>query len=111
MDNVRNWKWDRLTREERKARRASGDAWWQQEARQERQEGRREKIKGFWDRVIASEEPPAPKPLPPGLGQNLPSPGVPGARNTGAKNIGATGIPPWIWMAALGTGAYFLLKK
>lgn len=110
--NIRDMKWDRLNREERKSRREAGEAWWQKSARQERRGARQD----FWGRVLKSEEPPAPS-VPPGLGSRLPSPGMPGSRTTGSFNGNGNGngngavIPPWVFIVGAGGIAWFLLKK
>jgi len=122
MSRIRNMKLNALTRAQRKERREAGGAWWQKAARQERRANVRERFSNWNDSRISGNamEPSASVVLPPNLGANMPSPGTPGARNTGiaggAGNGGSMAATSWylnpIYLAGLaGLGFYFFRKK
>lgn len=107
MDNVRDWKWERLSREERKARRQAGQAWWQKSARQKRQAERRARRQAgeAWWQVAGDSDM-----LPPNLGSKLPGPGEPGARGS-VEGQAAAAINPLVLVAVAGGALWFLTRK
>ena len=109
--SARQFKWQRLTQEDRKRRREAGEAWWQKSAREERQAGRQERRDSgdsFLQRWLDATD----DSMPPNLGDNLPGPGTPGDRNSnGMSSYGqGGGFPLWPLLAA-GSIAFLILKK
>ena len=105
--NMRERKWERLSREERKARRQAGQAWWQKSARQKRQaerQARRQAGEAWWQVAGDSDM------LPPNLGSKLPGPGDPGARGS-VEGQGAAAINPLVLVAVAGGALWFLTRK
>ena len=102
--SARQFKWQRLTQEERRARRQAGDAWWQKSARDERQASRKDKRQtgdSLFNRLFPAdgwadqnESPTRERRSPPGRSeQSAPEP-----------------FPVWQLLAA-GSIAWLILKK